>query len=160
MGQTTDEFFKTIVTSYHDVLQFEETKKKYSRTTTSFRSRNAMEWLYKEGDKSCSEIADYLRISRPSATTMINKLEQLNYIYRYPSETDGRSDMVGLTRRGRLVTSYQVGHRDKMLSAVVSEFSQEELEIIHKGFKRLNEVFEGCCEQIEDHYNRKINVGD
>ena len=149
MDNFTEEFNRAGVRSYHDVLLLEETKRKYSRTTTSFRSRNAMEWLYAEGDKKMSEIADYLRISRPSATTLIKKLEELDYIRRYRDGDDKRSEYVALTRKGQLVTAYQMSHRKGVIDEVAKEFTDEELHTIVKCFNRLSEVFESCCETLE-----------
>jgi DNA-binding MarR family transcriptional regulator len=108
-----------------------------------------MEWLYEEGDKKMSEIADYLRISRPSATALVKKLEELGYAKRYPDGEDKRSEFVSLTRKGQLVTAYQIAHRKGVIDEVAKEFTDEELKTIVKGFKRLSEVFENCCEVLE-----------
>ncbi len=149
MDNFTEQFKKAGVRSYHDVLRLEDTKRKYSRTTTSFRGRNAMEWLYSEGDKKMSEIADYLRISRPSATALVKKLEALGYVTRYEDGDDKRSEFVGLTRKGQLVTAYQTHHRDSVIERVSREFTDEELHTIVKAFTRLSEVFEECCDVLE-----------
>ena len=150
MEKLSQQFNNTVVRSYHDVLLLEETKRKYSRTTTSFRGRNAMEWLYKNGPQKISDLADFLRISRPSVTTLIKKLEALGYISRMPDGEDGRSEKINLTRKGQLVTAYQTHHREKVIEEVMGEFSDSELEIIMRGFSRMNEVFENCVEVLED----------
>lgn len=150
MSKVTDEFIRTVVDSYHDVLLLEETKRKYSRITTSFRGRNAMEWLYKQGSRKCSELAAYLKISRPSATALIKKLEELGYVKRQTAGDDGRSGLLSLTRKGQLVTAYQSSHRNEMLERSIAEFSEEELAMIMRGFKKMNEIFEGCCRTLEE----------
>ena len=144
-----------LVRAYHNVLLLEETKRKYSRTTTSFRGRNAMEYIYEaapegKGSRTQGEIADYLKISRPSCTTLLDKLESLGYVERRKSAVDERATDIFLTRKGRLVTIYQSGHRNDMIDAILEEFTPEEQTIIYRGFERLNEVFEECIDVLEE----------
>jgi len=147
-----------LVRAYHNVLLLEETKRKYSRTTTSFRGRNAMEYIYEaadegKGSRTQGQIAAYLKISRPSCTALLDKLESLGYIERRKDPSDERSVDVFLSRKGRLVTVYQSAHRNDMIDRIVSEFTPEEREIIYRGFVRLNEVFEECIDTLETSAN-------
>ena len=149
-----------LVRAYHNVLLLEETKRKYSRTTTSFRGRNAMEYIYEaapegKGSRTQGEIADFLKISRPSCTTLLDKLEELDYVERRKSLADERATDIFLTRKGRLVTVYQSGHRNDMIDAILEEFTPEERTIIYRGFERLNEVFEECIDVLEESGHRK-----
>ena len=78
MAAIQNQYNTGLVRADHNVLLLEETKRKYSRTTTSFRGRNAMEFIYEaapEGkvSRTQGEIASYLRISRPSCTTLTEK---------------------------------------------------------------------------------------
>ena len=149
---------KEIVSSYHNVLSLEEIKRKYSRTTTSFRGRNLMEYIYKEGKKSAKDIADFLKITRASTTSLLDKLESLDYIKRTPSLTDERSIDIDLTRKGRLVTVYQLSHRDRILEKVLSEFDEKEKETLLKGFERLNEVLLDCEKELGTTYKEKEEI--
>lgn len=163
MAAIQNQYNTVLVRAYHNVLLLEETKRKYSRTTTSFRGRNAMEFIYEaapegKGSRTQGEIASYLRISRPSCTTLIEKLESIGYVERRKSQTDERQSDVFLTRKGRLVTVYQSTHRNEMIEATLRDFSPEEQEIIYRGFQRLNEVFEECIETLETSAAHKEHV--
>ncbi|MBR5730374.1 MAG: MarR family transcriptional regulator [Firmicutes bacterium] len=152
-----------LVRAYHNVLRLEETKRKYSRTTTSFRGRNAMEFIYEaaqegKGSRTQGEIAEYLKITRPSCTTLMEKLEGLGYVERRRSQTDERQSDIFLTRKGRLVTVYQSNHRNEMIDATLREFTPEEQEIIYRGFQRLNEVLEQCIDTLETTADHKEHV--
>ena len=151
-------FNKILVDAYHNVLRLEETKRKYSRTTTSFRGRNAMEYLYNEGSKKASEIADYLKITRPSATTLIKKLQELEYIKTETDPYDERSSVISLTRKGRLVTTLQKEHRDEVLEEALSEFTEEEQNVIEKCFNKLNSIFENCADELEKTYSKRAEI--
>ena len=152
-----------LVRAYHNVLQLEETKRKFSRTTTSFRGRHAMEFIYEaapdgKGSRTQGEIAAYLRISRPSCTTLLEKLESIGYIERRRSRADERQSDTFLTRKGRLVTVYQSTHRNEMIDATLKGFTPEEQEIIYRGFMRLNEVFEECIETLKTSATHKEHL--
>ena len=157
MDDFTAQFNNILVRAYHNVLLMEETKRKHSRTTTSFRGRNAMEFLYKSenGEKKISEIADYLKISRPSATALIKKLETFDYVRRKTDKADERSTIVSLTRKGRLVTALQTSHRDNAISQICEEFTDEEKQVLYKGFCRLNQMFEDCIDTMENANHKK-----
>ena len=157
MDDFTAQFNNILVRAYHNVLLMEETKRKHSRTTTSFRGRNAMEFLYKSenGEKKISEIAEYLKITRPSATSLIKKLETLDYVRRSVDKDDERSTIISLTRRGRLVTALQIAHRNKVSSQICEEFTDEEKQVLYKGFCRLNQMFEDCIDTMENANHKK-----
>jgi DNA-binding MarR family transcriptional regulator len=54
-------------------------------------------------------LADALRIQRPNLTSLINKLERIEYVSRRPSAGDKRSVALYLTERGeRAVTKMRV----------------------------------------------------
>ena len=163
MAVIRNPFNTILVRAYHNVLLLEETKRKYSRTTTSFRGRNAMEFIYEaadegKGSRTQGEIAEYLKITRPSCTTLIEKLENLGYVERRKNRIDERQSDVFLTRKGRLVTVYQSTHRNKMIDATLREFTPEEQEIIYRGFLRLNKVFEECIDTLETSAGHKEYV--
>ncbi len=162
MLNTGNRYNKLLSRAYHNVLRLEETKRKYSRTTTSFRGRNAMEFIYEakedgKGSRAQNEIADYLKISRPSCTTLINKLEQLGYVQRVRGKTDSREVKIFLTRKGRLVTAVQCIHRNEIIDSVLMEFSEENQDIIAGAFSRLNELLEGCADVLEKGNDKEKN---
>ena len=77
MNDFSQKFNRIIAEAYHNVLLMEETKRKYSKASFSFRDRNAIAYLLRyENGRAISDVADYLKISRPSASTLIKKLEK------------------------------------------------------------------------------------
>lgn len=114
-----------------------------------------MEFIYEaqedgKGSRAQGEIADYLKISRPSCTTLINKLEKLGYVQRVRSKTDNREVDIFLTRKGRLVTAVQCMHRNDIIDSVLSEYSEEKQDLIADAFSRLNELLEECADTLEN----------
>lgn len=166
MAVIRNPFNAALVRTYHNALLLEETKRKYSRTSTSFRGRNAMEFIYEaapegKGSRTQGEIAAYLKISKPSCTTLLEKLESIGYVERRRSRIDERRSDIFLTRKGRLVTVYQAANRNQVIDATLRDFPPEEQEIIYRGFQKLNEVLEECIRTLEtsaDHKERLKGV--
>lgn len=163
MAVIRNPFNAALVRTYHNALLLEETKRKYSRTSTSFRGRNAMEFIYEaaaegKGSRTQGEIAAYLKISKPSCTTLLEKLESTGYVERRRSLTDERRSDIFLTRKGRLVTVYQAANRNQVIDATLRDFTPEEQEIIYRGFRKLNEVLEECISSLETSADHKEQV--
>ena len=77
MNDFSQKFNRIIAETYHNALLMEETKRKYSTASFSFRDRNAIAYLLRyEKGRTIGQLAEYLKISRPSATILVKKLEK------------------------------------------------------------------------------------
>ncbi len=140
-----------IVESYHNALQMEEKLKKNTRTKLSFRDRNVMEHLLEnEEGLSLSEIADYLKLSRPSATEIIKKLESMGLVERFrdASENDDRKKRVRITKKGRFICALQRQYRKELVSRITEDLDEQEKEAFYKGMKALNRCFDQSIKEL------------
>ena len=141
-----------LVECYHNALQMEEALKKNTRTKLSFRDRNVMEYLleYPQG-RSLSDIADYLRLSRPSATEIIKKLEKLGLVVRFKdkSERDDRKKRVVITKKGRFMCALQRQYRNRLVENITAGLNNEEKEAFYKGLEHLSECFDESVVELE-----------
>lgn len=153
MNDFSQKFNRIIAETYHNALLMEETKRKYSTASFSFRDRNAVAYLLRyEKGRTIGQLADYLKISRPSATTLVKKLEKHGLIRRYTEPGNERSTLVRVTRKGRMFSSYQRRYREDMARAVCEGFTEEEQEILCRGFQQLNDFFaESINASVEKH---------
>ena len=153
MNDFSQKFNKIIAEAYHNVLLMEETKRKYSKASFSFRDRNAIAYLlnYKEG-RAISDVAEYLKISRPSASDLIKKLENHGLVSRFRQPGNKRVTMVRVTRKGRMFSSYQRQYREELAQRVCEGFSEEEKEILYRGFCQLNDFFTESIRETEGHH--------
>ena len=107
MKDFSNQFNNKIVEAYHNLLLMEETKRKYSSASFSFRDRNAIAFLKDDnGETKISDLADYLKISRPSATTLVKKLEKNGLIERVLKPGNSKVTLLRLTNKGRRFSSY------------------------------------------------------
>lgn len=140
-----------LVDTYHFILKMEETQKKYTRSKLSFRDRNAMELI--EGSDNgirISDIAEFLKISKPSATSIIKKLASLGFVEKSSDGSDERTTYAKITKRGRLMCAYQRQYRNNMSSNVADTLTDEEYEGFKKGLRNLNMFFEESITHTEN----------
>lgn len=133
-----------LVEVYHNILRLEEQAlKKANGISLSINEMHLIEAVGKGADegKSISEIAEYLNITRPSATVAVNKLERKGYLEKVNSKDDGRVVRVHLTREGQVIDRYHHYYHKKMVSEISSEFSEEEKTYLLKAIYKLNDYF-------------------
>ena len=118
MNDFSQKFNGTLAEAYHNALLMEETKRKYSKASFSFRDRNAIAYLLRyEKGRTVSELAEYLKISRPSATSLVKKLEKHGLVARHSDPVNDRNTVVTVTRKGRMFSAYQRQYREEMAEA-------------------------------------------
>lgn len=127
---------------YHNALLAEETKRKYSSGNFTFRDRNAVTFImgFKNGTN-ISSVADYLKISRPSATMTIKKLEKYGLVERKVDPSNHRNAIVKVTRKGRIYARYQQNYSEEMAKALSEDLSPEERDALYEGLCKLNQFF-------------------
>ncbi|MGI6767332.1 MAG: MarR family winged helix-turn-helix transcriptional regulator [Lentihominibacter sp.] len=151
MDDFNKKFNRILVETYHHMLMTEETKRKYSSASFSFRDRNAIAYLmHYENGVIISDVAEFLKISRPSTTTLIKKLERYGLVERTAEPEDERSTLVKVTRKGRMFASYQAAFREELALAVSEGFTEEEKEILYRGFCKLNDFFSKTIKESEE----------
>lgn len=133
-----------LVEVYHSIMSAEEKfLQRNNRINLSIREMHLIECvgMDKGSGKTISEIADYLKIARPSATVAVNKLEKKGYLYRQGSERDRRIVHVVLTREGRKIETYHRRYHMNMVEELKQEFVDDEQECLLRTINKLNEFF-------------------
>ena len=149
-------FNSILVETYHNMLLTEETKRKYSHAGLTFRDRNTVSFLMKFPDgRKISDVADYLKISRPSATVLVKKLEKHGLVERTIPPENERSTIVKCTRKGRLFSMYQQRYRQRLAEQISDGLTEEEKEALYKGFCKLNEFFVDSINESKKIHNKK-----
>ncbi len=156
MDRFINNFNQILVDTYHSALLMEETKRKYSSASFSFRDRNAIELLARNPEgKNISDVDDFLKISRPSATIIIKKLEKNGLVERCVVPGNNRNTLVKITRKGRRFSLYQAKYRERLAKAICKDFTEEERNIAYESFRRLNEFCVQSIKESEEIHKRK-----
>ena len=140
-----------LMQAYHNILRVEEEfLQKRSRINLSIREMHLIECVGEgeDGEKTAGEIADYLKIARPSATVAIKKLERKGYLSKKAGGEDGRVVHVSLTREGRKIFLYHKRYHANMVAEIGSCFDETEQECLVRAINKLNEFFERDAETV------------
>ena len=142
MDDFTSKLNAVLTEAYHNALLAEETKRKYSSGNFTFRDRNAVTFImgFRNGTN-ISSVADYLKISRPSATMTIKKLEKIGLVERKVDPSNHRNTIVKVTRKGRIYARYQQKYSEEMARALSEDLTPEEQEALYAGLCKLNQFF-------------------
>ena len=100
--------------------------------------------------RTIKEIARALDITPPSATVMIKRLERRGYVTKERGTEDGRQVHIRLTEHGmRAYIGYRYFHR-KMVNAVRRDIAPEELDVLLRGVRGINEFFRQKLDELEN----------
>jgi DNA-binding MarR family transcriptional regulator len=88
-----------IILSKSEKLE-EEIKQKSELKNLTLKQLHCIELIYEIGNPSLSEIAEKLKITKPSTTDMIDRLAVNGYLTKVKSDSDRRSAHLHLTEKG------------------------------------------------------------
>lgn len=133
------EINRMLVEVYDDVNHIEEYSiKKGAFSDLSITEIHTVEAVGMYGTKTMSEISSALDITMGTLTTAVDKLIKKGYLERSRSNTDRRIVNVGLTNRGKLAYRIHEKFHLDMVRAIMSDFSEEEEEILLVALRKLN----------------------
>lgn len=94
------------------------------------------------GEPRIGDIAAADRISQPTATTLVQKLEERGWVRRTTDPTDARAVRIAITDAGRTaITEFRQSAADA-LAPGLSELSAEDLQALARGVQALTTLLE------------------
>ena len=94
-----------------------------------------------EGERpTMQEIAKHLRVTAPSATSLMRKLSALGWIVRKPSEKDKRVVQIALTAAGQRELSRYRKQSEKTMRKVFSKLGRRDLAHLKRALRNLQGV--------------------
>ncbi|GAB3133604.1 MarR family transcriptional regulator [Tsukamurella serpentis] len=104
--------------------------------------QSALQSLLRLGPVRMGELARFLRIRLPSATSAVDGLERLGLAQRTPDPDDGRAVVVQLSEHGQELTSQLVAARNEVLTGYLHELTEDELGHLDRAVPALNRLIE------------------
>lgn len=102
-----------------------------------------------QGTTIMSQIARKLRITLPTLTAAVDRLEEKGYILRRRSEEDRRRVSVELTEDGRQAYERHARFHEKMVDAFLQGLEQSRMPELLEGMTRLRDFFKEQVGQLE-----------
>ncbi len=130
---------------YHNIMRVEEEfLQNNHRINLTIREMHLIECvgMDRENGKTVSEIAEYLKLAKPSVTVAVNKLEKKGYLSKNSCQNDGRVVRVTLTREGRKIDLYHRRYHMSMIHEIENEFDEAERDCLVRVIAKLNTFFE------------------
>ena len=138
-----------LVAVFHNILRAEEEylQKGISRGLT-IREMHMIEYIGKAGieGRTLSEIADFLKVARPSVTVAARKLEGKGCLVKNGCSQDGRVVRVTLTREGRKVYIQHMRFHTLMARELEDGLSEDEKSVLIRTVEKLDRFFEKSIE--------------
>ena len=132
-----------LVDTFKSILKVEETSlKNKGLKDLSISEMHMLELVGKNKEgQTISQIAEGLKITLPSVTIAINKLEKKGYVQKVKNSLDGRKVFIVLTRLGKKIDSVHRYFHEQMIRSISKDLTKGEKEIFLKGLKGINDFF-------------------
>jgi len=117
----------------HESEMIEKTK----LSNLTMKQMDYLDTIYHNENITLSEIADLLRLSKPSITAIINKFKKKGYLKKIQSNEDKRSFHLNLTKKGKEICELHHSIHKEYSIYFEKVLSKEELQLL---IKLLNKV--------------------
>lgn len=104
--------------------------------------QSALQSLLRLGPVRMGELARFLRIRLPSATSAVDGLERLGLAQRTPDPDDGRAVVVQLSEHGEQLTSELIAARNAVLAEHLHELTDEDRRNLDLAVPALNKLID------------------
>lgn len=88
------------------------------------------------------ELSERLLVTKSNATALLNKLEARGLVRRAPDEDDSRVNRLSLTRSGAALVEKSFAAQTKVIQAMVSIMSDDELQQIDNIMRRVGDAID------------------
>lgn len=149
----SQQFTQLLVCAFRNLLKIEEQSvQSGGRFNLSISEMHLLDSVSAGGPegRTVSDIAADLKVTLPSVTAAVKKLEKRGFVYRQKSQVDKRVVYIFLTKLGLKALHLHQYFHENMVRAITEEFSDEERAILMQGVTRINDFFERKIRQQEE----------
>lgn len=133
-----------LVEIYRNVQILEQNELKEHRLDLSISEMHMIELIAKSkaAGMTVSEIAQQLKVTKPSVTVAVNKLVQKGYCEKQRLPGDGRAVQVVLTPAGKKVEAFHRRCHRRIIAEICEDLSDTEREELLNTMTRINSYFQ------------------
>ena len=143
MDAKKNNLMDSINTVFKLAIKVQEDYIKYSPfPELSMNEMHIIEAVSKQQFPTMTNVAKTLKVTVGTLTTAITKLIKKGYVERKRIEEDRRVVLVNLTSKGEEVYKVHQVFHEEMICAMLSNFSDEEEQVLSKSLEKLNTFFE------------------
>ncbi len=132
-----------LVDTFNYILKFEEKSlRSISDTPVTVTEAHILEAIGKNGGSaSISEISALQKVTLPTATVAVKKLEKKGFIEKAPCTQDGRRAIVSLTQLGKKLDMAHGIFHHKMIKDITRRLTDSEKDVLLCAVRKLSDFF-------------------
>lgn len=111
--------------------------RRFATTRLTHPQHMLMMCLLEEGAQKMNALADFLHISTPAVTNLVDKLERSGYAKRLPHSTDRRAHVIDLTPAGRKLVAGLRAESLSLLTDTIGTMPAPDQKVIEKFYRNL-----------------------
>lgn len=140
--KTIPAFMKTLIEGFH--YEIEKKKDPVSMTIKGLNKsqKKTMIFLNMEGGATLSDIAKVMNLERGSVTTLVDSLEEMEFVRREKDPNDRRKMVVYLTEKGNTITELMCDTLESYVSGKLSMLTDEEVTKLKESIHTMASVVE------------------
>lgn len=136
-----------LVDIFNDILKVEHKAiDSFSGSQLTMSEMHILEAVGKNADQQMSEIAKRLRITLPTLTVSVQRLEEKGYISRQRFGDDRRKVSVTLTDRGQQAYRHHEAFHDRMVEALFADLNIDQMPVLMESMAMLRDFFKQQAE--------------
>lgn len=116
----------------------EECYKKFELTQVQFK---ALYYLYLCGDEgsTSSTLSKKLEVTKPSVTTLIDRMTSKGIVIRQESKKDRRYTKVIITEEGKKILAEILPDKENLIASLLGVLPEEEMKILHESLVKIRQ---------------------
>lgn len=139
-----------LVEMFHDILRVEQkTIERDTDAPLTMAELHIIEVVGGMNEHIMSDVARKLRITLPTLTASVDRLEQKGFIRRQRSREDRRKVAIELTEAGQHAFLRHAGFHESMVNAFVEGISADRVPELVESITRLRDFFRRQAEQLD-----------
>jgi DNA-binding MarR family transcriptional regulator len=140
-----------LVDIFNDILKVEHRAiESFAGNALTMSEMHILEMIGKNPDQQMSEIAKRLRVTLPTLTVSVQRLEEKGYITRSRPGSDRRKVNASLTKLGRQAYESHAGFHEKMVDSLFEGLNIDKMPVLMDSMALLRDFFKKQADDLYD----------
>jgi DNA-binding MarR family transcriptional regulator len=138
-----------LVDIFNDILKLEHKAiDSFAGNSLTMSEMHILEAIGNNPDAQMSDIAKKLRITLPTLTVSVQRLEEKSYITRQRHGSDRRKVTADLTDKGRQAYDFHSKYHAQMMDALFSNLQLDKMPVLMESMSMLRDFFRSQADQL------------
>ena len=113
------------------MVQMEDAAKdQFNLSNLTHTQMNYLETIHMLGNPNITELANILKLSKPTVKVAIDKFIEREFVYKVQSDEDQRSSHIHLTEKGKLINQMHDYAHKRIAELIGSKLNEKELQLL------------------------------